>query len=102
MLGYELRTPLSPIVTAMQLLKLRGDGQYGKALEVVERQVQYLIRLGDDLLAVSRITRGTIQIKQRPIRLQDVVAQGAESAMPLREQCRQDLVVQLASSDIGR
>ena len=95
MLGHELRNPLSPIVTALQLLKLRGDGQSGKALEIVERQVQYLIRLVDDLLDVSRITRGTIQIKKRLLRLQDVVAQGAEIAMPLIEQRRHHLDIHL-------
>ncbi len=100
MLGHELRNPLSPIVTALQLLKLRGDGQYGKSLEVVERQVQYLIRLVDDLLDVSRITRGTIQIKKRLLRLQDVVAQGAEIAMPLVEQRRHHLDVHLPSSEL--
>ena len=100
MLGHELRNPLSPIVTALQLLKLRGDGQYGKTLEIVERQVQYLIRLVDDLLDVSRITRGTIQIKKRLLRLQDVVAQGAEIAMPLIEQRRHHLDVRLPSSEL--
>jgi CheY-like chemotaxis protein len=82
------------------LLKLRGDGQYGKALEVVERQVQYLIRLVDDLLDVSRMTRGTIQIKKRLLRLQDIVAQGAEIAMPLIEQRRHHLDVHLSSSEL--
>ena len=100
MLGHELRNPLSPIVTALQLLKLRGDGHQGKALEIVERQVQYLIRLVDDLLDVSRITRGTTQIKKRLLRLQDVVAQGAEIAMPLIEQRRQHLDVHLPSSEL--
>lgn len=100
MLGHELRNPLSPIVTALQLLKLRSDGQAGKALEIVERQVQYLIRLVDDLLDVSRITRGTIQIKKRLLRLQDVVAQGAEIAMPLVEQRRHHLDVHLPSSEL--
>ena len=95
MLGHELRNPLSPIVTALQLLKLRGDGHYGKTLEIVERQVQYLIRLVDDLLDVSRITRGTIQMKKRPLRLQDIVAQGVEIAMPLVEQRRHHLDVHL-------
>ena len=100
MLGHELRNPLSPIVTALQLLKLRGDGQHGKALEIVERQVHYLIRLVDDLLDVSRITRGTIQLKKRLLRVQDVVAQGAEIAMPLIEQRRQHLDVHLPSSEL--
>jgi CheY-like chemotaxis protein/nitrogen-specific signal transduction histidine kinase len=100
MLGHELRNPLSPIVTAIQLLKLRGNGQYGKTLEIVERQVQYLIRLVDDLLDVSRITRGTIQMKKRLLRLQDVVAQGAEIAMPLIEQRRQHLDVRLPAVEL--
>jgi PAS domain S-box-containing protein len=100
MLGHELRNPLSPIVTALQLLRLRGDGHYGRTLEVVERQVQYLIRLVDDLLDVSRITRGTIQIKQRLLRMQDVVAQAAEIAMPLLEQRRHHLDVRLPASEL--
>jgi CheY-like chemotaxis protein/nitrogen-specific signal transduction histidine kinase len=95
MLGHELRNPLSPIVTALQILKLKGNGQYAKMLEVVERQVQYLIRLVDDLLDVSRITRGLIQIKKHPVRLQDVVAQAAEMAMPLIEQRRIHLQVHI-------
>ncbi len=100
MLGHELRNPLSPIVTAIQLLKLRGNGHYGRTLEIVERQVQYLIRLVDDLLDVSRITRGTIQMKKRVLRLQDIVAQGAESAMPLVEQRRHHLDVHLPPSEL--
>jgi len=100
MLGHELRNPLSPIVTALQLLKLRGNGSYGKTLEIVERQVQYLIRLVDDLLDVSRITRGTIQMKKRLLRLQDIVAQGAEIAMPLVEQRRHHLDVRLPSFEL--
>ena len=95
-LGHELRNPLSPIVTALQLLKLRGDGQFRTTLEIAERQVQYLIRLVDDLLDVSRITRGTIQIKKRLLRLKDVVAAGAEIAMPLVEQRHHRLDVDLA------
>jgi CheY-like chemotaxis protein len=100
MLGHELRNPLSPIVTALQLLKLRGNGQYGNTLAIVERQVQYLIRLVDDLLDVSRVTRGTIRIKKRLLRLQDVIAEGAEMAMPLIEQRRHHLDVRLPSSDL--
>jgi PAS domain S-box-containing protein len=98
MLGHELRNPLSPIVTAVQILKLRGNGQYAKALEIVERQVQYLVRLVDDLLDVSRVTRGNIQIKRRPLRMQAVVAQAAEMVMPLIEQRHHHLDIHLPSS----
>ena len=98
MLGHELRNPLSPIVIALQLLKQRSKGQFGTTLEVVERQVQYLIRLVDDLLDVSRITRGTVQIRKQSLRLQDAVAQGAEMAMPLIEQRHHHLDIHLAPS----
>ena len=100
MLGHELRNPLSPIVTALTILKARGNGQYLRTLEIVERQVQYLIRLVDDLLDVSRITRGKIQIKKRPIRLQDVVIQGEEIAMPLIEQRRQHFDVHFPPTEL--
>jgi PAS domain S-box-containing protein len=100
MLGHELRNPLSPIVTALELLKLRGDAPYRKTLEIVDRQVQYLVRLVDDLLDVSRVTRGQIAIEKRLLRLQDVVAQGAEMAMPLIAQRRHRLEVHLPSADL--
>jgi signal transduction histidine kinase/CheY-like chemotaxis protein len=100
MLGHELRNPLSPIVTAVQILKLHGNGHYTKTLEVVDRQVQYLIRLVDDLLDVSRVTRGNIQINKRLSRLQDVVAQGTEMAMPLIEQRRHRLEVRFPPCDL--
>ena len=100
MLGHELRNPLSPIVTALQILKLHGDSRSAKTLEIVERQVQYLIRLVEDLLDVSRVTRGNIEIKRRLLRLQDVVAQGIEMAMPLIEQRRHHLEVRLPPSDL--
>ena len=100
MLGHELRNPLSPIVTALAILKLRGNGQYRRTLEIVERQVQYLIRLVDDLLDVSRITRRMIQIKKLPVRVKDVVAQAAEMAMPLIEQRRQHFDVHFPPTDL--
>jgi signal transduction histidine kinase/ActR/RegA family two-component response regulator len=100
MLGHELRNPLSPIVTALHILKLQDDGRSAKTLEVVERQVQYLIRLVDDLLDVSRVTRGNIEIKKRLLRFQDVVAQGIEMAMPLIEQRRHHLEVRLSTADL--
>ncbi|MGZ3319184.1 MAG: ATP-binding protein, partial [Isosphaeraceae bacterium] len=100
MLGHELRNPLSPIVTALQILKQPGSSQHARALEVVDRQVEYLVRLVDDLLDVSRTIRGQIQIKKRLLRLQDVVARGAEMAMPLVEQRRHHLDVRLPDSEL--
>jgi signal transduction histidine kinase/CheY-like chemotaxis protein len=95
MLGHELRNPLSPIVTALHLLRLRkghGDREYS----VIERQVQHLTGLVDDLLDVSRITRGKIQLKRRPIELREIVDQAVEMTMPLFEERQQSLTVDVA------
>ena len=88
MLGHELRNPLAPIVTALQLMKLRGDGQLrARALEMIERQVQHLMRLVDDLLDVSRITRGKIELEEAPLRpARRRGARRVEMASPLIEQ----------------
>ena len=56
MLGHELRNPLAPILTALQLLKLRGIDAGERERNVIERQVKHLVNLVDDLLDVSRIT----------------------------------------------
>ena len=63
MLGHELRNPLAPIVTALDIMKLRGDPAT-KERKTIERQVSHLIRLVDDLLDISRVTRGMIELKR--------------------------------------
>ncbi len=85
MLGHELRNPLSPILTALHLARLRGTDALLKERLIIERQVQHLIRLVDDLLDVSRITRGKITLQRQPVRVADVVARAIEIASPLLE-----------------
>ena len=86
MLGHELRNPLAPILTALQLLRLRGIKAAERERQVIERQVQHLVSLVDDLLDVSRITRGKIQLNPRPVNISEVVAKAIETASPLLEQ----------------
>ena len=74
MLGHELRNPLSPILTALQLMKLRGGGGLEREREVIERQVGHLTRLVEDLLDVSRITRGKVAIKEEDVEIAESVA----------------------------
>src|SRR5262249_24405566 len=74
MLGHELRNPLAPIVTALQLMELRGDETLQRERTIIERQVRHLIRLVDDLLDVSRITPGKIDLKREPIEISEIVA----------------------------
>jgi len=86
MLGHELRNPLAPIVTALELLKQRGAGTPHRELDVIERQVRHLMRLVDDLFDVAKIARGKVALKRHPIEIAAAVAQGIEIASPLLEQ----------------
>jgi PAS domain S-box-containing protein len=88
MLGHELRNPLAPIVTALQLLKLRGELKPGRGQAILERQVKHLIRLVDDLLDISRVTRGMVELRKEDLELHAVVARAVEMASPLLEQKR--------------
>ena len=86
MLGHELRNPLSPILTALSLMRLRGGPVLERERAVIERQVQHLVRLVDDLLDVARIARGTIELRRRPIELAEVVSKAIELSSPIIEQ----------------
>jgi signal transduction histidine kinase/ActR/RegA family two-component response regulator len=93
MLGHELRNPLAPIVTALQLMQLRGDESLQKERTMIERQVRHLVRLVDDLLDISRITRGKIDLKREPIEISEVIAKAIEMASPLLEQRQHRLTI---------
>jgi PAS domain S-box-containing protein len=84
-LGHELRNPLAPIRTALDLMRLRQPDALVRERETLERQVQHLVRLVDDLLDVSRITRGRIELSRAPVEVAAVVAHAIEMASPLLE-----------------
>lgn len=86
MLGHELRNPLAPIATAIELMKLRGETHSARERNVIERQLGHITRLVDDLLDISRITRGKLELAQRPLEIADVIARAVEMASPLLEQ----------------
>jgi len=108
MLGHELRNPLSPIVTALQLMKLQGPEESERARAVIERQVTHLTRLVDDLLDVSRIARGKVELKADLVEMSEIVTKAIEMASPLLEQRNHTLAVQvprrglLVDADITR
>jgi signal transduction histidine kinase len=101
MLGHELRNPLAPILTALQLLRLRGVAGGERERAIIERQVGHLVGLVDDLLDVSRITRGKIRLKTEAVELTEIVAKGIELASPLLEQHQHDLVVSVPRRGLG-
>ncbi len=91
MLGHELRNPLSPMAVAVHVMRLRG--LESRELDVLDRQVTHLTRLVDDLLDVSRIRRGKIELRKEHVDLADVVARAVEMVSPLLEQRRHALSV---------
>jgi PAS domain S-box-containing protein len=85
MLGHELRNPLAPIRTSLFVLKMPGaDAAIARrAREMMERQVEHLVRLVDDLLDVSRIMRGKVELLREPVELATVVARAVETSQPV-------------------
>ncbi|KFI08900.1 ATP-binding protein [Massilia sp. BSC265] len=73
MLGHELRNPLSPIVASLDLMDMRNEASSQRERTIMRRQVNHLRRLVDDLLDVSRIASGKLQIELRPVNLAEVV-----------------------------
>ncbi|RKG92724.1 ATP-binding protein [Corallococcus terminator] len=95
MLGHELRNPLAPILTALQLMRLRGDTVAERERTLIERQVTHLVRMVDDLLDVSRVTRGKVTLKRERTTLTDVVAKAIEQTSPLIGERQHTLEVDL-------
>lgn len=83
MLGHELRNPLSPIVTALHLMSRRDAHAHEFERRIIERQVKHMVRLVDDLLDVSRITQGKIELRREPVDMKAVVDQAMELTKPL-------------------
>jgi PAS domain S-box-containing protein len=102
MLAHELRNPLAPIRNALQILKTpsAGESLARMAQEVMDRQTQQLARLVDDLLDISRITRGKINLHREPIELAAVVKRAVETARPLIEEQRHEFTVSLPPQPI--
>jgi PAS domain S-box-containing protein len=100
-LGHELRNPLAPVVTALQLIKQRGDTSSAREHQVIERQVEHLMHLVDDLLDVSRIAHGKIELKQRPLDLRDALGRAIEIATPLFEGKGHHLAVTVSPRPLG-
>lgn len=94
-LAHELRNPLAPLATGLELLKLSAsDPAVVEELRaMMDRQVQHMVRLIDDLMDVSRITRGKLELRRSRLELTDVVRQAIEAARPLIDQAQHRLEV---------
>jgi PAS domain S-box-containing protein len=95
MLGHELRNPLAPMRNAVHLIKLAGQNPHllQNARDVLDRQLQHLVRLVDDLLDVSRIITGRIELRKERVNLGDAVMRAVETARPVIDSRGHELVI---------
>ena len=102
MLAHELRNPLAPISAAAQLLKMPAlhPDMVRRTSEVISRQVGHMTRLIDDLLDVSRVTRGLIVLQPKRLGVMSVVTDAVEQVRPLINARTQDLSVHLPPDPI--
>lgn len=101
-LAHELRNPLAPIRNALQVMRLAGDNVElaEQARGIIDRQLSQLVRLVDDLMDVSRISRGKIELRKERIELAAVVHSAVEASRPVIEQAGQQLTVTMPQQPI--
>ena len=101
MLGHELRNPLAPIVTAVQLMRLRGDQGATRELQVIDRQVRQMMQLVDDLLDVARIARGKVELRRERVDLRSALIKAIETTASLVQQRRHVLVTDIVDEELA-
>lgn len=102
MLAHELRNPLAPIRNSLAILNdLEGNEEMRAELHaIMSRQVDHIVRLVDDLLDVSRIMRGKIELRLEPTSLDDVLRRAVETTSPMFEQKQQKIQIGPNSSEV--
>jgi len=94
-LAHELRNPLAPIRNTLHILRLAESGNSAtkQICEMMERQVGHLVRLVDDLMEVSRITRGKIELRMEPVEVAAIIRSAVEASRPLIDESRHQLAI---------
>jgi signal transduction histidine kinase/CheY-like chemotaxis protein len=102
MLAHELRNPLAPVRNAIQILRLKGppDPELQWARDLIDRQVQHMASMVDDLLDVSRIARGKIKLEKEPVELATVAARAVEMVRPLADSRKHQVTVALPDEPV--
>ena len=98
MLGHELRNPLAPILSAVEVVRMRGESS--DEIQVIERQTKHLARLVDDLLDFSRIERDKVQLDKKAVELADLLGDAIDVARPRILAANQQLRVSVARSGL--
>ena len=102
LLAHELRNPLAPIRNGLQVMRL-AEGQpdvIAKARDMMDRQLSHMIRLIDDLLDVSRITRNKMELRRDRVSLADIVSNGVEASAPTVHEFEHELSVEVTEEPV--
>ena len=100
-LAHELRNPLAPIANSLQVLRAAdGSPHAAESRAVIERQVNQLVHLVDDLLDVSRVSRGKLELRRRPVRLSEVLQAAAETSRPSIDAHSHRLEIRLPDEEV--
>ncbi|MGD9647335.1 MAG: PAS domain S-box protein [Pirellulales bacterium] len=101
-LAHELRNPLAPIRNSLHILRMQAGAEAtdDRVLEMMERQVDHMVRLVDDLMEVSRITRGSIELRRQAVDLATVIRGAVETSRPLIEAAGHQLAISLPAEPI--
>ena len=100
-LGHELRNPLTPLVASLELLRHKFaktpdlDPMIARTRDIMERHVEHLTRLAEDLVDVARINSGKVELRKGRVSIQDMVAQAVATSRPLIEEREQSLELQM-------
>jgi signal transduction histidine kinase/ActR/RegA family two-component response regulator len=101
MLAHELRNPLAPIRTAVELLTPDADPEtMGFARDILARQVEHIVRLVDDLLDVSRVMQGKVQLRRAPVELRQLIRHVVDEVKASIAASQQELAVELPTSNV--
>jgi len=103
MLAHELRNPLAPIASALEVMRRAGDGgaMVAQSREIAERQLRHVVRLVDDLLDVSRITRNRLELRRERVDVGGVVQHAVEACRPAIDAAGHTLAVELPRAPIA-
>ena len=99
-LGHELRNPLAPALTALELMKMRDPGAFARERGVLERQIAHMARLVNDLLDVSRLARGKVTLDRRRFEMREAVDRAIDMARPLIAQHQHTLDVSVPATGL--
>jgi PAS domain S-box-containing protein len=101
-LAHELRNPLAPIRNSLHILRVTAisDPAVERVRDIMERQVNHMVRLVDDLLEISRITRGKIELRRERVEVAAVIGSAVETSKPLIDAAGQELIVSIPSEPL--